>query len=144
MFCRSCRAQLAPGSFACTQCGLSPTAGNAYCSNCGNETNPQAIMCVSCGAALAQPNSLNTIAGSKRLTAGICALLLGAFGVHKFLLGYQKEGIIMLAVTLVGSIAFGLGPFAMAVVGIIEGITYLTKSDADFEQTYVVNKKPWL
>ena len=32
---------------------------------------------------------------------------------------------------------------AMGIVGLIEGILYLTKSDEDFEQIYVVGKKPW-
>lgn len=29
------------------------------------------------------------------------------------------------------------------VLGLIEGIIYLTKSDEEFVQTYIVNKKPW-
>ena len=86
--------------------------------------------------------SLNT--GEKsRLVAGVLAIVLGALGVHKFYLGLTNAGIIMLAVCLVGSIIFGIGPLAMAVVGLIEGIIYLTKSDADFQQTYVVGKKAW-
>ena len=145
MFCRSCRTRVAQGSFACTKCGLSPTVGHAYCSNCGNPTNPRAVTCVSCSAAVAQPNALSAILGSRKLTVGLFAVILGAFGVHKFLLGYQKEGIIMLAVTLVGwMIAFGLGLLAMTALGIIEGVTYLTKSDTDFERTYVINRKAWL
>ena len=32
---------------------------------------------------------------------------------------------------------------AMGVVGLIEGIMYLTKSDDAFEQIYVVDKKQW-
>ena len=49
----------------------------------------------------------------------------------------------MLLVTLVGSIAFGLGPMAMGLLGLIEGIIYLTKSDAAFQQEYVIGKKAW-
>ncbi|WP_313791174.1 TM2 domain-containing protein [Lacinutrix neustonica] len=37
-------------------------------------------------------------AENKKLLAGITAILLGWLGVHKFILGYQKEGIIMAAV----------------------------------------------
>ena len=87
-------------------------------------------------------NSLNS--GEKsRVVAGILAILLGALGIHKFYLGNTMPAIIMLAVTLVGSIAFGLGPMIMGVVGLIEGIIYLTKTDADFQATYVVGKKQW-
>ena len=37
-----------------------------------------------------------------KLVAGLLGIFLGGFGVHKFYLGYTKEGIIMLAVWLVG------------------------------------------
>ena len=30
-----------------------------------------------------------------------------------------------------------------SIIGIVEGIMYLTKSDEEFVQTYIVNKKPW-
>jgi len=79
-----------------------------------------------------------------RIVAGVLAILLGALGIHKFYLGLTQPGIIMLLVTLVGSIAFGLGPMAMGILGLIEGIIYLTKSDAAFQQEYVVGKKAWL
>ncbi len=73
---------------------------------------------------------------SKKLTAGICGILLGAWGVHKFILGYNKEGIIQIVITLV---TCGIG----GIVGLIEGIIYLTKSDEDFYNTYIANQKPW-
>jgi hypothetical protein len=58
-------------------------------------------------------------------------------------LGYQKEGIIMLAVSLVGSLLLGAGPAIVGIVGLIEGIIYITKSDEEFNNTYVVGRKPW-
>ena len=80
----------------------------------------------------------------KKLPAGICGILLGAFGVHKFILGYTQEGIIMLAVTLVGGLlTFGLVGGVVGIIGLIEGILYLTKTDEQFVQEYVVHKKPW-
>lgn len=78
---------------------------------------------------------------SKKMVAGILAILLGAFGVHKFYLGYNKEGIITLLVTL---LTFGIGASILGVIGLIEGILYLTKSDEDFANTYITNKKGWL
>ncbi len=81
---------------------------------------------------------------SKKLPAGICAILLGALGVHKFILGYTKEGIITLVITLVGGIVtLGLAGMVMSIIGLIEGILYLTKSDEAFIQTYVANKRGW-
>jgi TM2 domain-containing membrane protein YozV len=76
----------------------------------------------------------------KKIAAGVCGILLGALGIHKFILGYTKEGIIMLLVTI---LTLGFGGFIMGIIGLIEGILYLTKSDADFVATYVTGKKGW-
>ena len=76
----------------------------------------------------------------KKIAAGICGILLGGLGIHKFILGYTKEGVIMLLVTV---LTFGFGGIIMGLIGLIEGIMYLTKSDADFVATYVTNKKGW-
>jgi TM2 domain-containing membrane protein YozV len=76
----------------------------------------------------------------KKIAAGICGILLGAFGIHKFILGYTKEGVIMLLVTI---LTFGFGGFIMGIIGLIEGILYLTKSDEEFVKTYVSAKKGW-
>ena len=81
---------------------------------------------------------------SNRQTIGIIALLLGSFGVHKFMLGIQQPAIVMLAVSLVGLFCIlGVGWYVMVVFGVIEGIKYLNMSDAEFYSTYVVGKKPW-
>jgi TM2 domain-containing membrane protein YozV len=97
------------------------------------------------------PNAAAKPAGAdKKLAAGLCGILLGAFGVHKFILGYQTEGFILLGVTLaawvITFITCGIGVFLVfipSIIGIIEGVIYLTKSDEDFVNTYIINKKPW-
>ena len=85
---------------------------------------------------------------NKKLLAGILAIVFGQLGVHKFILGYQKEGIIMLVSTVIGyaTMCFIIGSFivmATAIIGLIEGIIYLTKTDEEFYNTYQVGKKPW-
>ena len=77
---------------------------------------------------------------SSKLSAGICGILLGGFGVHKFILGYNGAGIIMLLVTV---LSCGLAYFVMHIIGLIEGIIYLTKSDEEFVRTYVDGRKEW-
>lgn len=72
---------------------------------------------------------------NKKIVSGILAILLGYLGIHKFYLGYTKEGVIQLLLGLL----FGIG----GLIGIIEGIIYLTKTDEDFYQTYQVGKKGW-
>ncbi len=97
------------------------------------------------------PDYWKTQGADKKLIAGICGILLGGLGVHKFILGYNTEGIILLAVwigsTILSFITCGLTfPITLLVslFGLIEGIIYLTKSDEDFVRTYIHNKKPWL
>ncbi len=81
---------------------------------------------------------------NKKVLAGILALILGGLGIHKFILGYHKEGIIMLVCTLIlGVLTCGIAGWVVWVISVIEGIIYLTKSDEEFYQTYQVNRKPW-
>jgi TM2 domain-containing membrane protein YozV len=72
---------------------------------------------------------------NKKISAGILALFVGALGIHKFYLGYTKEGIIQILLNLL----CGLG----SLIGLIEGIIYLTKTDEEFYQTYQVGQKGW-
>ena len=85
---------------------------------------------------------------NKKVLAGILAIVLGGLGVHKFILGYNKEGIILASITLIGfvTICLAIGVFIIWVpwlIGLIEGIIYLTKSDEEFYNTYQVGRKPW-
>ncbi|MEC8864465.1 MAG: TM2 domain-containing protein, partial [Planctomycetota bacterium] len=73
----------------------------------------------------------------KKIVAGICGILIGGLGVHRFILGDTTGGIIRIALSLV---TCGL---AGQVIGLIEGIIYLTKSDEDFVNEYITNKKGW-
>lgn len=82
-------------------------------------------------------------AENKKILAGILAIVLGWLGVHKFILGYQKEGIIMAAIGVVGWFLCGIPTSLVALVGLVEGIIYLTKSDEEFYNTYQVGRKPW-
>lgn len=81
---------------------------------------------------------------NKKVLAGVTAILLGGLGVHKFVLGYNKEGAILLIGTIIISIlSFGLLGFLVWVFTLIEGIIYLTKTNNEFYKTYQKGKKPW-
>ncbi len=106
-----------------------------------------------------------------KVVAGLLAIFLGWAGVHKFYLGIKKPATIQLAVgggglvlaMVVGDIfialgIFGIGVFiglllyaigyialmAAGVLGLVEGIVYLTKSDEDFQSIYVTGQQQWL
>ena len=128
---------------------------NRYCTKCGAINDEAAQYCSTCQAPLTsvstgyQPmqsvnqNALTdwrALGGDKKILAGILAIVLGSLGIHKFVLGYTTEGVIML---LVSVLSCGILAVIPSVIGIIEGIMYLTKSDEDFVRTYIQSKKGW-
>ena len=66
---------------------------------------------------------------SSKIPAGICGILLGSLGIHKFILSYTGAGLVMLLLTVLT--CFALSP-VLGIIGLIEGIIYLCKSDEDF------------
>lgn len=96
------------------------------------------------GQSYQQPYAQASSCSKDHVAAGLLAIFLGSLGIHKFYLGYNTPGFIMLAVSVVGSIfSLGLAGLAMVVISIVEGVLYLSKSQTEFEQIYVFNKKEW-
>jgi TM2 domain-containing membrane protein YozV len=98
--------------------------------------------------ALGSHSSAPATPGSKsKVAAGLLAIFLGGWGIHKFYLGFTVPGLIFLLTNTIGWailwIVGWLPNFALYLVALIEGIIYLTKSDQEFEQQYVVQKKQW-
>jgi len=77
---------------------------------------------------------------SNKIPAGVCGILLGSLGVHKFILGYTGAGLVMLLVTI---LTCGVAGVVMHLIGLIEGIVYLCKTDEEFVRTYVDGRKEW-
>lgn len=88
---------------------------------------------------LAPPPASNPRASNK-VAAGVCGILLGGFGVHKFILGYTGAGVIMLLISL---LSCGSLYFVMHIIGLVEGIVYLTRTDDEFVRIYVDGRKEW-
>ena len=142
MFCRNCEADIGPEDNVCGKCGMLPLAGVRFCHRCGGPTSHGAVVCPACDSTLPRPVSSYSGDGGtdKKVVAGLCGIFLGAFGVHKFVLGYTKEGLIMLLVSL---LTCGFGFTIMGMVGFIEGIIYLTRTDAGFQSKYIDRQTPW-
>lgn len=137
MFCRNCGKEVQAGAVVCTSCGFKPMDGNLYCQNCGAATKADQEICISCGFKLSKPQSTYT---KSKIAAGLLGIFLGALGIHKFYLGYNTQGLILLLVTV---LTCGFGGFITGIIGIVEGIIYLTKTDEEFDREYVQNKKLW-
>jgi TM2 domain-containing membrane protein YozV len=80
------------------------------------------------------------LGADKKLAAGILGILLGGLGIHKFVLGYKTEGLIMLLGTI---LTCGIASMVFTPIGLVEGILYLVKSDEEFVRTYIQNKRGW-
>jgi TM2 domain-containing membrane protein YozV len=122
----------------CTKCGAINDEMAQFCSNCQSPLSPvstgyQPMQSVNPGGPLTDWKAMGA---DKKIVAGILGILVGGLGVHKFILGYTTEGLIQIAITVV---TCGVG----SIIGLVEGIIYLTKSDEDFVRTYIQNKKGW-
>ncbi|HEX8177620.1 MAG TPA: TM2 domain-containing protein [Pyrinomonadaceae bacterium] len=122
-----------------------------YCPRCNAQNADVAQVCYACQSPLTSagagyqpmqqgyggaPATTQIPGAEKKVVAGILGIVAGGFGVHKFILGYTTEGLIQIGITF---ITCGLG----GLIGTVEGILYLTKSDEEFVRTYIQNKKGW-
>ena len=103
-----------------------------FCSECGQVINAKAEICPKCGVRqMPIPSSVGVSAitpnPKSRLAAALFAIFLGGIGIHKFYLGKVGQGILYLL------FCWTLIP---AIIGLIEGIVYLTMSDQSFLQKY--------
>lgn len=118
----------------CVNCGGQLQAGATFCSNCGTPVTGAAPM--PGGAPTQSGYAPQYVAAKSRVTAGVLAILLGSFGVHKFYLGKIGAGIfyILLSWTWIPTI-----------IGLIEGIIYLTQDDRTFAAKLEANRgKFWV
>lgn len=137
------------GKFICEEC-CTEVNGKNYCKKCVSElinererkierledkNQPMVFMNAGGGGAAASSSSSSSggyghpamIPIKSKTTAGILAILLGGLGAHKFYLGKPLQGLLYLIF---------IWTCIPAILGLIEGIIYLTKSDYEFAQKY--------
>jgi TM2 domain-containing membrane protein YozV len=97
-----------------------------FCYACGDRIDARAEICPRCGVRQpprhgpsAAPSVIDPEAPSK-VAAGLLAILLGGLGVHRFYLGDLGLGLLYALFSWSG---------VPSVIGLIEGIVYLAKSD---------------
>jgi len=77
----------------------------------------------------------------------VFGIFLGGLGIHKFYLGYTGPGLLFLLTNTIGFAVTWLILFlpniVLGIIAVVEGIIYLTKTDEEFEQTYVVGQRQW-
>jgi len=86
----------------------------------------------------------NNSVESKRIISAVVAIFVGAFGVHKFVMGDTRQGFVRVGILAAAMIfTLGFGAIPLMIIGIIEGVTYVTMSDADFIRVYQEGHKAW-
>lgn len=71
-----------------------------------------------------------------RIVAALLALFLGALGVHRFYLGRNTSGLVMLLVSVFGIILLGIPTAIVALIAFVQFVLLLLMSDEEFERRY--------
>ena len=118
MFCKNCGEQMNDNQTICLKCGVKTGGGNAYCANCGKEVAPNADVCMNCGVAIKTASA--GYGNYDKITLALICFFLGGIGIHNFMLGETKKGI----VKIVLSFCFGIG----AILALVDFVRILTGS----------------
>ena len=148
LYCPKCATPVAHGIPACPSCGVpfvQQAAEPAYQQQPVYQQQQQVYP--------QQPAAHLSEANNKKIAAGLCAILLGGLGIHKFILGYNAPGWVYVGVLIGGilmtCLTLGIIPIvaltapAMGIISLIEGIMYITKTDEEFYHTYIANRREW-
>ena len=118
MYCTNCGKEMNDNQAICLSCGVKTGEGKGYCPNCGQAVAPDASVCTSCGVALKKANAAGDLGGQSKTTMAVISILVGGLGIHNFMMGETKKGI----VKIVASLCCGLG----AILALIDFIKILT------------------
>ncbi len=117
MYCKNCGEAMNDNQAICLKCGVKAGEGNAFCANCGNAVDANADVCLNCGVAIAKGNA-SYLNGKDKLTIALVCFFLGGLGIHNFMLGETKKGV----VKIVLSFCFYIG----GILALIDFIKILT------------------
>ncbi len=133
MFCRNCGEKISQNQAICLKCGVKVGEGNSFCKNCGKEVSPEADVCLNCGVKLKgitmTSGNSDYLNGQDKIMMALVCFFLGGIGIHNFMLGEQKKGI----VKIVGCFVCGISSI-LALVDFIKILTdkYVVDPDKMF------------
>lgn len=113
MYCKNCGEVMNDNQAICVKCGVKTGEGNAFCANCGAPMAAEAEVCLNCGVAVKK--AANDLGGKDKTTMILICLFLGGLGIHNFMMGETKKGV----VKIVASLCFGLGAI-LALIDLIK------------------------
>lgn len=92
MFCKNCGEQMNDNQAICVKCGVKTGDGNRFCASCGKEIDPAATVCMNCGVAVKK--AAGNLGGQDKIVMALICFFLGGFGIHNFMMGETKKGIV--------------------------------------------------
>ena len=90
MYCKNCGELMNDNQAICIKCGVKTGDGNRFCANCGKDIAPEAAVCMNCGVANKKAGGLG---GQDKITVALVCFFLGGLGIHNFMMGETKKGI---------------------------------------------------
>ncbi len=92
MFCKNCGEQMNDNQAICLKCGVKTGEGSAFCANCGNALSAGADVCLNCGVAVKKASK--GYGNYDKMVIALVCFFLGGLGIHNFMLGETKKGIV--------------------------------------------------
>lgn len=130
VYCRECSEEIHDSAKTCPSCGAiqivtfpkdtSMSGATVHCRACSATLHKSAKVCPTCGAIQVPVNAKD------KTVAGLLAIFLGGFGVHRFYLG-QWWGVFYLL------FFWTVVPF---IIAFVEGISYLMMKDHIWNEKY--------
>ena len=100
MYCKNCGEQMNDNQAICIKCGVKVGDGTAFCANCGNALPLNADVCLNCGVAVKNVKAGN-LAGQDKLVMILICFFLGGIGIHNFMMGETKKGIVKIVTSFI-------------------------------------------
>jgi len=102
MFCKNCGASMNDNQAICLKCGVKTGTGNSFCANCGNPIAADAEVCLNCGVAVKKAAGGNGeyLGGKDKVTMALVCFFLGGLGIHNFMMGETKKGVLKIVLSL--------------------------------------------
>lgn len=110
MFCRNCGEEMNDNQAICLKCGVAVGKGNSFCANCGGAVNENAEVCLSCGCKIVNEEekakaAAGNLNGQDKMTMALVCFFLGGIGIHNFMMGETKRGILKIVLSFLCGIS---------------------------------------
>ena len=86
-----------------------------FCEKCGKEIADNAAFCENCGAAIKK--EINWFEGENKIILFIIILIGGRYGLHNFVLGETKKGIVKIVACLLFA---GIGAVILTAIDVVK------------------------